>query len=398
MKIRTNLNSIIKSELVEYPTPMNLNYFWGFGSLAGLFLVLQIITGILLAMQYTPHADLAFDSVERVMRDINFGWLFRYMHANGASFFFFVVYMHMFRGLWYSSYLYPRHHIWLSGVLIYLLMMATAFLGYVFPWGQMSFWGATVITNIITSLPFGDGGESFAIWLWGGYSVDNPTLNRFFSLHFFLPFAIAGLVIVHLYLLHLQGSSDPLLRAKKMDYVPFYSYFYQKDLLGFLIIFSILVFFITYFPNLLGHSDNYIPANALVTPKHIVPEWYFLPFYGILRAIPNKFGGIAAMFSAIILLALIPFIASPHSFTGSTYLTSGLYSRFGNIMYKRLVALFSGNFVLLAWIGGATVTPNIAIVGIYSAFAYFIFFLAVWVLYSFESYNFRLFPWLSKVI
>ncbi len=398
MQLRGKLNSIIKSELVDYPTPLNLNYFWGFGSLAGLFLVLQIVTGILLAMQYTPHADLAFESVERIMRDISFGWLFRYMHANGASFFFFVVYIHMFRGLWYCSFLYPRHLIWISGIIIYLLMMATAFLGYVLPWGQMSFWGATVITNIITSLPFGDGGESFAIWLWGGYSVDNPTLNRFFSLHFFLPFAIAGLVIVHLYLLHLQGSSDPLLRAKKADYISFYSYFYQKDLLGFLVIFSILIFFITYMPNVLGHSDNYIQANALVTPKHIVPEWYFLPFYGLLRAVPNKFGGIAAMFSAIIFLALLPFLASPHSFNKTSYLTSGLYSQLGIFFYKKVVAFFVGNFILLAWIGGATVTPNIAIVGEYAVIIYFLCFFLIYLIFTCESFFFRTKTWHSKNI
>jgi quinol-cytochrome oxidoreductase complex cytochrome b subunit len=299
----------------QYPTPRNLSYWWNFGSLAGIALVLQIVTGIVLAMHYTPHVDHAFASVEHIMRDVNFGWLLRYAHANGASFFFIVVYIHIFRGLYYGSYKTPRELLWMLGVVIMLLMMATAFMGYVLPWGQMSFWGATVITNLFSAIPIF--GESIVTWLWGGFSVDNPTLARFFSLHYLLPFVIVGVVVLHVLALHQFGSNNPLGidRKSPKDSIPFHPYYTVKDLFGlgvFLIIFAIFVF---YFPNMLGHPDNYIEADPLVTPAHIVPEWYFLPFYAILRAItfdilfiPAKLGGVIAMFGAIAVLFLLPWL------------------------------------------------------------------------------------------
>jgi quinol-cytochrome oxidoreductase complex cytochrome b subunit len=300
--------SFMHHELHEYPTPKNLNYLWNLGSLAGFALVIMIMTGIILAMHYTPHVDHAFASVERIMRDVNHGWLIRYIHMNGASFFFIVVYIHIFRGLYYGSYKAPRELLWMLGVVILLLMMATAFMGYVLPWGQMSFWGATVITNLFSAIPFV--GESIVVWLWGGFSVDNPTLSRFFALHYLMPFLIVGVVILHIIALHRFGSNNPLGIdvSGKQDTVPFHPYYTSKDLFGavvFLTIFASAVFF---YPNFLGHPDNYIPANPLQTPAHIVPEWYFLPFYAILRAIPDKLGGVLFMFGAIAVLFVLPWL------------------------------------------------------------------------------------------
>mgnify|MGYP001335324253 CR=1 FL=1 len=305
-----------------YPTPRNLSYWWNFGSLAGIVLVIMIATGVLLAMQYTPHVDHAFNSVERIMRDVNSGWLLRYIHMNGASFFFIVVYIHMFRGLYYGSYKAPRELLWIMGVVILLLMMATAFMGYVLPWGQMSFWGATVITNFFTAIPWV--GTDIAEWLWGGFVVDNPTLNRFFALHYLLPFVIVGVVVLHIWALHRFGSNNPLgIEAKgPQDKIPFHPYYTVKDAFGlgvFLLVFCAAVFF---FPNYMGHPDNYIEANPLVTPAHIVPEWYFLPFYAMLRAvdfdigipftgvviIEAKLGGVLVMFASIALLAVLPWL------------------------------------------------------------------------------------------
>ena len=300
--------SFLHHEMHEYPTPKNLSYLWNLGSLAGLALVMMIITGIILAMHYTPHVDHAFASVERIMRDVNHGWLIRYIHMNGASFFFIVVYIHIFRGLYYGSYKAPRELLWMLGVVILLLMMATAFMGYVLPWGQMSFWGATVITNLFSAIPFI--GESIVVWLWGGFSVDNPTLSRFFALHYLMPFLIVGVVILHIVALHRFGSNNPLGIdvSGKQDTLPFHPYYTSKDLFGavvFLTIFASAVFF---YPNYLGHPDNYIPANPLQTPAHIVPEWYFLPFYAILRAIPDKLGGVLFMFGAIAVLFVLPWL------------------------------------------------------------------------------------------
>ena len=292
----------------EYPTPKNLNYIWNFGSLAGLSLVIMIITGIVLAMSYTAHVDYAFESVERIMRDVNHGWLIRYIHMNTASFFFIVVYLHIFRGLYYGSYKAPRELLWILGVVIFLLMMATAFMGYVLPWGQMSFWGATVITNLFSAIPLV--GESIVTFLWGGFSVDNPTLNRFFSLHYLMPFLIAGVVVLHIVALHRFGSNNPIgIDTKgKQDTISFHPYYTIKDIVGiamFLLLLAIAVFF---FPNAMGHPDNYIPANPMQTPAHIVPEWYFLPFYAILRAVPDKLGGVLLMFGAIAILFILPWL------------------------------------------------------------------------------------------
>ena len=300
--------TFLHHEMHEYPTPKNLNYWWNFGSLAGITLVIMIVTGVILSMHYTAHVDHAFQSVERIMRDVNYGWLIRYIHANGASFFFIVVYIHIFRGLYYGSYKAPRELLWILGVVILLLMMATAFMGYVLPWGQMSFWGATVITNLFSAIPLV--GESIVTLLWGGFSVDNPTLNRFFSLHYLLPFVIVGVVVLHIVALHRFGSNNPLgidVRGEQ-DTVSFHPYYTVKDMFGlsaFLTIMAAIVFFL---PNSMGHPDNYIPANPMVTPAHIVPEWYFLPFYAILRAVPDKLLGVLAMFAAIGVLFILPWL------------------------------------------------------------------------------------------
>jgi len=356
--------SFVDSHIIDYPTPINLNYMWSFGSTAGICLVIQIITGIFLAMHYTPHVDLAFSSVEHIMRDVNNGWLIRYLHANGASMFFIVTYCHIFRGLYYGSYMHPRGLLWATGVIIFLLMMATAFMGYVLPWGQMSFWGATVITNLFSAVPFVGG--AIVEWLWGGFSVDNATLNRFFSLHYLMPFVIAGLVIVHLSLLHANGSNNPLGINKNVDTVSFYPYFYVKDLLAFFILLAFFSFFVFYYPNALGHSDNYIPANPLVTPAHIVPEWYFLPFYAILRSIPDKLGGVIAMVAAILILLLLPII-------NTSEIRSSKFRPIFGIGYWFLVS----DFLLLGWIGQKPVeTPYIEI-GMGLTFFYFAFLLVL---------------------
>jgi quinol-cytochrome oxidoreductase complex cytochrome b subunit len=300
--------TFLDHELNEYPTPRNLSYWWNFGSLAGIMLVTMNVTGIVLAMHYTPHTDYAFESVERIMRDVNYGWLIRYLHMNGASMFFIVTFIHMFRGLYYGSYKAPRELLWILGVVILLIMMATAFMGYVLPWGQMSFWGATVITNLFSAIPLV--GEDIVGWLWGGFAVDNPTLNRFYSLHYLLPFVLVGVVVLHLVALHRFGSNNPLGIDTKgpQDTLPFHPYYTAKDMFGlgvFLIFYALVVFFA---PNIFGEPDNYIPANPLSTPAHIVPEWYFLPFYAILRAVPNKLGGVVLMFASIFVLFILPWL------------------------------------------------------------------------------------------
>jgi ubiquinol-cytochrome c reductase cytochrome b subunit len=298
--------NLLNDHLIDYPTPVNINYLWNFGSMAGIFLVVQILTGIFLAMHYTPHVDLAFLSVEHIMRDVNNGWLIRYLHANGASMFFGVVYIHIARGIYYGSYQKPRGFVWVAGVVILILMMATAFMGYVLPWGQMSFWAATVITNLFSAFPIV--GEPIVAWLWGGFSVDNATLNRFFSFHYLLPFLIVGAVLAHLAVLHQNGSNNPLGVHSGIDKIPFYPYFIIKDLFSWVIAFVFYFGFVFFAPNYLGHTDNYIEANAMVTPAHIVPEWYFLPFYAILRSIPHKLGGVIAMFAALLVLFLLPYL------------------------------------------------------------------------------------------
>ncbi|SJZ89100.1 ubiquinol-cytochrome c reductase cytochrome b subunit [Enhydrobacter aerosaccus] len=305
---RLPIFSYIEKEYHTFPTPRNFNYFWNFGAIATVMLVLMIATGVVLATNYQPNAELAFASVERIMRDVPSGWLIRYLHMNGASFFFIAVYIHIFRGLYYGSYKAPRELLWMLGVVILLLMMATAFMGYVLPWGQMSFWGATVITNLFSAIPVV--GDSIVTWLWGGFAVDNPTLNRFFALHYLLPFIIVAVVALHVVALHVHGSNNPLGIDPKgpQDTVPFHPYYTMKDGFGvvcFLIVYAAFVFFM---PNSLGDVANYIPANPMVTPNEIVPEWYFLPFYAILRAIPDKLGGVLCMFGAIAVLFVLPWL------------------------------------------------------------------------------------------
>lgn len=353
--------AIIDAHLIHYPSPINLSYAWSFGSLAGICLVIQILSGLFLAMHYTPHVDLAFSSVEHIMRDVNNGWLIRYMHANGASMFFMVVYCHIFRGLYYGSYMHPRQSLWTSGVIIFLLMMATAFMGYVLPWGQMSFWGATVISSLFTAIP--TIGQAIVEWLWGGYTVDNPTLNRFYSLHFFLPFVIAGLTLLHLALLHKDGSNNPLGVEVNGDKISFYPYFFVKDLYAFFCFLLLFLVFIFYFPNFLGHPDNYIPADCLHTPAHIVPEWYFLPFYAILRSIPNKLGGVSAMVGSLLILFLIPF-------TNTSKTRSTTFRPIFKIFYWLIVA----DFIILTWVGQKPVKDTFIFIGQVATIFYFLFF------------------------
>ena len=349
---------------VPYPAPANLNYFWSFGVYLLLCLVIQLITGIFLAMHYVPHIDMAFISVEHIMRDVNYGWLLRYIHANGASMFFISVYLHICRGLYYSSYAYPRQMLWNVGVIIFLLMIITAFLGYVLPWGQMSFWGATVITNLASAIPYI--GESIVYWLWGGFSVDNATLNRFFSFHYLLPFIIAALTGIHLIFLHNVFSNNPLGIDAKYDSVPFTPYYTVKDLFAsvcFILFFSLFVFFA---PNYLGHTDNYIPANPLVTPAHIVPEWYLLPFYAILRSVPDKLGGVILMLSAILIFILLPYI-------NKVNIRSSNFRPLNQIFFW----IFVANAVLLGWIGGSPVETPFYQIGQFCSFFYFFYFFVI---------------------
>ncbi len=370
---RLPLISFGYQHLVAYQTPRNLNYWWNFGSLAGICLMLQIVTGVVLAMHYTPHVAYAFDSVEHIMRDVNWGWLLRYAHANGASMFFIVVYIHIFRGLYYGSYKAPRELLWMLGVVILFLMMATAFMGYVLPWGQMSFWGATVITNLFSAVPlFGD---AIVTWLWGGFAVDNPTLQRFFSLHYLLPFVIVGVVFLHLVALHTHGSNNPVgIDLTKKEKIPFHPYYTIKDLFGlavFMIVFAGLVFFA---PNLLGHPDNYIPANPLVTPPHIVPEWYFLPFYAILRAItfdifwviPAKLGGVIAMFASIGVLFFLPWLD-----------TSKVRSARYRPIYKIFFWLLVVDCFILGYVGANPPEGFLVTLGLLATIWYFAHFLVI---------------------
>src|SRR5262252_5185931 len=305
---RLPIMGLVHSSFVVYPTPRNLNYWWTFGGILSFMLGAQIVTGVVLAMHYTPESTMAFNSVEHIMRDVNYGWLLRYLHSNGASMFFLAVYIHIFRGMYYGSYKEPREVLWILGVIIYLLMMATGFMGYVLVWGQMSLWAAKVITSLFSAIP--GVGDSIVTWLWGGFAVGNPTLNRFFALHYLLPFIIVAVVALHVVALHVHGSNNPLGIDPKgpQDTVPFHPYYTIKDGFGltiFLIIYAAFVFFA---PNALGEPVNYVPANPLVTPNEIVPEWYLLPFYAILRAIPDKLSGVIAMFGSIGLLFVLPWL------------------------------------------------------------------------------------------
>ncbi|MFO1035995.1 MAG: cytochrome b/b6 [Geminicoccaceae bacterium] len=356
-----------------YPTPKNLSYWWNFGSLAGLMLVLQIVTGIVLAMHYNANTHDAFSSVEHIMRDVNYGWLLRYGHANGASMFFIVVYIHMLRGLYYGSYKAPRELLWMLGVVIMLLMMATAFMGYVLPWGQMSFWGATVITNLFSAIPIV--GESIVTWLWGGFSVDNPTLNRFFSLHYLLPFIIVAVVFLHILALHQFGSNNPVgIDVAKKDKIPFHPYYSIKDMFGIAVFMLVFALFVFYAPNVLGHADNYIPANPMVTPPHIVPEWYFLPFYAILRSItfdifwiiPAKLGGVIAMFGSIIVLFALPWLD-----------TSKVRSSRFRPIYKWFFWLLVIDLFILGYVGAMPPEGWLVTLGLIATIWYFAHFLVI---------------------
>jgi ubiquinol-cytochrome c reductase cytochrome b/c1 subunit len=349
---RLPIVGLMHSSFVAYPTPKNLNYFWTFGGILMVMLVAQIITGIVLAMHYTPHVDHAFNSVEHIMRDVNYGWLIRYLHMNGASMFFIAVYLHIFRGLYYGSYKAPREILWILGVVILLLMMATAFMGYVLPWGQMSLWGAVVITNFFSAFPFG---ETLVTWLWGGYAVDNPTLNRFFSLHYLLPFMIFGVVILHVWALHVVGQNNPTgveVKSIAKDTVPFTPYATVKDAFAMTCFFLLFAYFVFYHPNYLGHADNYIPADSLKTPPHIVPEWYFLPFYGILRSVPDKLGGVLLMGASIIILAFLPWL-------DTSRIRSGNYRP----VFRMFFWLFVIVCILLGWAGSQDTSRAIVKLG-----------------------------------
>lgn len=366
LESRLPILGFVHSSFVVFPNPRNLNCFWTFGGILAFMLAAQIATGVVLVMHYTPQSSLAFDSVEHIMRDVNYGWLFRYAHANGASMFFIGIYIHMYRGLYYGSYKAPREVLWLLGVLIYLLAIVTAFMGYVLPWGQMSFWGATVITNLFSAIPLV--GDSITTWLWGGYAVDNATLNRFFSLHYLLPFMIAGVVVLHIWALHVPGSNNPTGIEPKTskDTLPFHPYFTVKD--GFALSCFLLFYFwfVFYVPNYLGHVDNYIEANPLQTPAHIVPEWYYLPFYAILRSIPSKLGGAAAMFAAVLIYAFLPWLDS---------------SKVKSAAYRPLYRIFFWLFVLctvlLGYCGSQPPEGGIVILARFLTFYYFLHFLVI---------------------
>ena len=356
--------AFLDSHLIHYPTPITLTYAWSFGSLAGLCLVIQIVTGLFLAVHYTADMKLAFKSIQYIMRDVPNGWFVRYTHANGASMFFIVVYAHLFRGLYYGSYMEPRQFVWCSGVVILLLMMGTAFTGYVLPWGQMSFWGATVITSMVTILPKG---QLIAEWIWGGYVIKDPTLRRFFVIHFLLPFLIAAMTLVHLALLHKEGSNNPIGSDFDGDIVPFYPYYFYKDLFAFSCFLAIFGYFIFYNPDYLNHPDNYVKADPMKTPLHVIPEWYFLVFYAILRGIPHKTGGILAMFGSIVILFTIPF-------SNTSVIRSTTYRP----IYKPFFWLFVADCAILLWVGGMDIKyKRYLFISQVAIVYYFLFFLVI---------------------
>jgi len=364
---RMPILSFMHDSFVAFPTPKNLNYLWTFGAILSFMLVAQIVTGVVLAMHYTAETTLAFDSVEHIMRNVNWGMILRYAHSNGASLFFLAAYVHILRGMYYGSYKEPRELLWILGIVIFVLMMATGFLGYVLPWGQMSFWAATVITNLFTAIPVV--GESITVWLLGGYSVDNPTLNRFFALHYLLPFVIAAVVVLHVWALHVTGQNNPdgvEVKDIEKDTVPFTPFATFKDAFGlgaFLVLFAWLTFFA---PNYLGHPDNYIEANPMVTPPHIVPEWYFLPFYAVLRSIPNKLFGVIALFSAVLLPAALPWLDTSN-------VKSGRYRP----LFRRVFFAFVVVCIGLGYLGSQPPEGAFLIVSRLLTLCYFAYFLVV---------------------
>jgi ubiquinol-cytochrome c reductase cytochrome b/c1 subunit len=363
---RLPIGGLIHSSFVAYPTPRNLNYWWTFGGILTVMLAVQIVTGVVLAMHYTPHVDHAFNSVEQIMRDVNYGWLLRYVHSNGASMFFLAAYIHMFRGMYYGSYKEPREVLWILGVILLLLMIMTGFMGYVLPWGQMSFWAATVITNLFSAIPVV--GESIVSWLWGGFAVGNPTLNRFYSLHYLLPFVIAGVVVLHVWALHIVGQNNPtgIEPQSDKDTVAFTPYATVKDALGLSLFFILFAWFVYYVPNYLGHPDNYIPANPSVTPMHIVPEWYYLPFYAILRAIPNKLFGVMALGASIVIVAFLPWL-------DTSRVRSGRYRP----LYRQFFWVFVLVCIGLGWLGSKPAEGGYVIAARVLTAYYFIHFLII---------------------
>ena len=369
---RLPLFTLMTKEYGSFPTPKNFNYFWNFGALATINLMVMIASGIFLSMNYNASTAGAFDSVERIMRDVNYGWLLRYVHMNGASMFFVIIYIHIFRGMYYGSYKAPRELLWMTGVVLFLLLMATAFMGYVLPWGQMSYWGATVITNLFSAIPVV--GNWIVTLLWGGFSVDNPTLNRFFSLHYLLPFVITGVVFLHVVALHITGSNNPLgIDVKsEQDTLPFHPYYTAKDSVGmavYFLLFAVLVFFV---PNFFGEADNYIPANPLQTPNAIVPEWYFLPFYAILRSVPDKLLGVIAMFGSILVWFALPWLD-----------TSPVRSARFRPMYRWSLRLMVLSMVVLGVVGAHHPVEPYVSLGRLSTIYYFLHFLVLVPLFGF---------------
>nr|AOY39225.1 cytochrome b [Helophorus sp. BMNH 724835] len=360
LRTSSPLLKIMNNSLIDLPSPSNISSWWNFGSLLGLCLMIQIITGIFLAMHYTPNIEMAFNSVVHICRDVNYGWLMRTMHANGASFFFICIYMHIGRGIYYSSYFYTLT--WTIGVIILFIVMATAFLGYVLPWGQMSFWGATVITNLVSAIPYM--GTQIVQWLWGGFAVDNATLNRFFALHFLLPFIIAALTMIHLLFLHQTGSNNPLGLNSNLDKIPFHPYFSFKDLFGFIIMTMTLIMLTLINPYMLGDPDNFIPANPLVTPVHIQPEWYFLFAYAILRSIPNKLGGVIALVLSIAILLILPF-------TNKKMMQANSFYPINKILFWTMLS----TVILLTWIGARPVEEPYILTGQILTIMYFSYYL-----------------------
>ena len=369
---RLPILSVAKVHVLDFPTPSNLNYFWTFGGILAVMLVVQIITGVVLVMHFVPHVDFAFDSIEAIRRDVNYGNIIQKMHAVGASMFFLAVYIHIFRGLYYGSYKAPREVLWMIGGLILLVMMATAFLGYVLPWGQMSFWAAKVITNLFSAIPFF--GDAIVTWLWGGYSVDNPTLNRFFSLHYLLPFVLAGLVFLHIWALHVPGNNNPVGVDVKpgQDTVPFHPYYTMKDLYAIVVFLLLFAAFMFFAPDYLGHPTNYAKANPLVTPTHIVPEWYFLPFYAILRSIPDKLLGVIAMFGSILILFALPWLD-----------TSPVRSANYRPVYRQFFWLLVIDSILLGIVGSNPPEGSWLTIGRIATAYYFLHFLVIMPLIGF---------------
>nr|QLY90017.1 cytochrome b [Phaonia perdita] len=360
MRIKHPLFNIMNNALIDLPTPSNISSWWNFGSLLGLCLIIQIMTGLFLAMHYTADINMAFNSVNHIFRDVNYGWLLRTMHANGASIFFICIYLHIGRGIYYGSYLYTST--WLVGVIILFLTMGTAFMGYVLPWGQMSFWGATVITNLLSAIPYL--GINMVQWIWGGFAVDNATLTRFFTFHFILPFIVLAMTMIHLLFLHQTGSNNPMGLNSNIDKIPFHPYFTYKDIIGFIIMVMLLILLVLINPNLLGDPDNFIPANPLVTPIHIQPEWYFLFAYAILRSIPNKLGGVIALILSIAILIILPFYYMSN-FRGIQFYT------INQILYWSMTS----TVILLTWIGARPVEEPFIVIGQLLTIIYFMYFL-----------------------